>query len=119
MTQAPTIWISNKAGHPYHKALKTVPGAELKALTKGNVNPLRLDRLNDAIAEGIVLYTQPDDYLIISGTPTVPTMCVLLWMMQHGRCNILQWNATQREYEKTTLVMEDLKFLLEDKMVRG
>ncbi|HET7322072.1 MAG TPA: hypothetical protein VFI96_06230 [Longimicrobiaceae bacterium] len=115
----PTIWIINEAGHPYHRALDLISDAELKPLTLGDINPLRTDRLNYHLAEGIGKYGKVEDYLLISGTPMVNAMAVLLWTLRFGEARILQWNAmrSKRCYELTTVVKEDLEHLLESFML--
>lgn len=109
---APTIWIINEAGHPYEKALELVPGAELKPLTLGDINPLKVDRLNWHIARGVARFAKADDYLLISGSPIINAMAVLLWVIWFGQARILQWNAKFRNYELASVNEEELEKLL-------
>lgn len=114
----PTIWIGNEAGHPYHRALDVVPGADLKPLTIGNVNPLLFDRLSYEIAKGIVNYVDREDYLLISGTPMISGIAVHLWLLHHGKIKILQWNAKRREYELIEKEADDMSEILQRELER-
>ena len=109
----PAIWIVNDGGHPYEKALDIVPNGEFRRFTIGNVNPLRLDRLNFGLAEGIARYAKAGDYIIVSGTPMISTMVGVLWFLRFDEARFLQWNAKRRKYELTTLSRESLENLLE------
>lgn len=111
----PTVWIANESGHDTSDAKRF---GDVKPLTLGNVNPLQLDRLNYHIARGIVKYVQPDDYLLISGTPMVPSSALTLWILHHGKCNILQWNAKRRRYSEYTLTRKQIEDLLELTLIR-
>ena len=111
-----TIWVVNEAGHPTWLALDVVPGAKIKPLTKGREqNPLFVDRLNYHLAEGIGSYAKAEDYLLISGSPTINAMAVLLWVLKFGEVKLLQWNASpdRRCYELSTVTRENLEHLLE------
>lgn len=114
----PTIWVANAAGHPYYKAQQLVSGAEIRMLTLDSVNPLEVDRLFWHIARGIGKYVTADDYLLISGTPMVNAACLTLWLLHFGHCNLIQWNATQRTYEKRFIELENLRRILEEQMAR-
>jgi hypothetical protein len=115
----PIIWVINDGGHPYHKAKELVGDYEIRPLTTGSVNYLRVDRMNFDLAEGIVRFGHPEDFLIISGNPMIPSMAVLLWILQFGKVKLLQWQARKREYQLNTLEEEDLRTLLESRMVHG
>lgn len=111
--EKPVIWIINDAGHPYHKALELLPNAEFRRFTQGNVNPLRLDRMNYGLAEGIAKFASEEDYLIVSGTPMISTMVGILWFLRFSSARFLQWNAKRQAYELSTVRREDLERLLD------
>ena len=112
----PTIWIVNAAGHAYDKAVELIPSGELRPLTLGDVNPLRVDRLSKNIARGIVKFVKPDDYMLISGTPILNAITLSLWLIHHDSCNVLQWNAKQRLYELSTIENNNLVRLLDEEL---
>lgn len=114
----PVVWVANQAGHPYYKVQRLVPGVEIKALTLDDVNPLEVDRLFWHIARGISKYCKSEDYLLISGSPMVNAACLVLWLMHFGECNLIQWNATFRKYEKKHIERENLVRILEEQMIR-
>lgn len=114
----PTIWIVNEAGHSYHKAKDAVPDAELRPLTVGNVNPLAIDRLAYEVSRGITKMSKPDDYILIAGTPVLNALVMTLWILHHGVCQFLQWDAKNREYRLFTFERVDLEELLERQMLR-
>ena len=114
----PVVWIANSAGHPYYKVLQLIPDAEIKPLTLDDANPLEVDRLCWHIARGIANYCSKSDYLLISGTPMVNAACFSLWLLHFGECNLIQWNASTRKYEKRFIELENLKRILEEQMTR-
>jgi hypothetical protein len=119
MTDKPTIWVINDAGHPVHKALDLVPNAEIKPLTLGDINPLRVDRTAHHIARGITKYGKDGDYLLLSGYLTVNVIAVSLWLLFFGNIRIIQWNAKKKHYELTDKTEDDLRSLLQREMERA
>lgn len=115
---APVVWIANSAGHPYYKVEEIVPGADIRPLTLDDANPLEVDRLFWHIARGITNYCSKEHYLLISGTPMVNAACLTLWLLHFGECNLIQWNAAKRRYEKRFIELENLKRVLEEQMTR-
>lgn len=118
MPDRATIWIANDAGHPTHKALDLVPGAEIRALTLGDINPLYLDRVAYHVARGITHYTSPDDYLIMSGYQVVSAMVFHFWLTHHGRIRLLLWNPRRQLYTLSEKTNEDFVDLLQREMER-
>lgn len=117
--EVPTIWVANDAGHSGYDKAKEIAGedAVVRPLTVGNVNTYQVDRLFWNLARGIVRYVKPEDYLILSGTIMIPAAALILWIMMHGKCNILQWSA-QGEYRHHILVKEHIENILESEMAR-
>lgn len=112
----PNIWIINKAGHPYHKALDVVPDGNLRFFTQGRVNPLYFDRLLSEIATGVARYATESDYILVCGTPILTGMVTALWLTRFPTIRYLQWNAVRREYEIAVTEKDDLAKLLEAEM---
>jgi hypothetical protein len=115
----PNIWIINKAGHPYHRALDKIPGATLRSFTEGRVNPLNFDRLLQDIAKGVAQYATEDDYILVCGTPILSAMVTALWLARFNQIRFLQWNAVRREYMISTTDKDDIATLLEREMFNG
>lgn len=115
-----TIWISNDAGHVGYEKARIIAGddAVIRPLTLGNINPLNVDRLLYHLTHGVVEYVKPDDYLIISGTAIIPASALLLWLIMHGKCNILLWHAVRKEYKLYTLTLDDVKERLQKALNR-
>lgn len=111
----PTVWICNEAGHDYSDAKRF---GEIKPLTLGNVNPLQLDRLNWHIAHGIAKYANPDDYLLISGTPMVNASALLIWLTAFRSAKVLQWNAKRRKYVLSTITLSQIEDIIDKEMTR-
>ena len=99
-----TVWIVNEAGHNYERA-KDHAGNDCKFshLTEDSINPHRVDRLAKQIARGVIKYANPDDFILISGTPMVNVLAVWIWLLHFKKCKILQWDAKARHYRLTTL----------------
>lgn len=115
----PTIWVCNDAGHPTHKALLVVPHAEIRSLTLGDINPLRVDRVAYHIARGITKYAKEGDYLLLSGYQMVNALAVHMWLTHFKKVRVLQWNAKHKRYELTEKTQEDFEELLHKEMERA
>lgn len=111
----PTVWIVNEAGHNYAPAEKY---GELKRLTMGDINPLQPDRLAYHLARGIGGYTAEDDFLLVSGTPTVNALALVLWLQRWKKAKLLQWNAIEENYELSTITLSNLNRLLEREILK-
>jgi hypothetical protein len=114
----PIVWVCNEAGHPTNKVLDLLPNAEIKPLTLGDVNPLRVDRLAYHLAQGIVNYGKPEDYLLISGYQMVNILAVHMWITYFRKVRLLQWNAKQKGYELTEKTQEEFETLLQKELER-
>ena len=119
MSDKPTIWVCNDAGHNTKKALLLVPDAEIRPLTVGDVNPLRIDRTAYHISKGIVKHAKEEDYLLLSGYIMVNVLAVLLWLLYFKRVKLLQWHAKKREYELTEKTLEDFTVMLQKELERA
>lgn len=119
MSDVPTIWVVNEAGHSTQAALETVPGAVIQPLTLGNVSPLRVDRILFHLSQGIVKYGKAEDYLLLSGYQMINVLACMLWMTYFGKVKMLQWNAKSRRYELTVKTLDDLKDLLQKELERA
>lgn len=113
----PNVWITNKSGHDYSDSERF---GELRALTiHDEQNPLQVDRIAYHLARGIGRYVDSkDDYLLISGSPTIVALAVYFWLRKFGECNLLQWNAKARCYELSTVTTAQLGNLL-DQAIMG
>jgi hypothetical protein len=109
-----TVWIVNEAGHPYDDAKRF---GELRALTRGHVNTLRVDRVMYDLAIGIGRYASEEDYLLISGTPMLNALALALWMIRFKEAKILQWYASQKKYQLNTISEGHCAELLERALV--
>lgn len=110
-----TVWIANDAGHPDYEKSKEIAGSDavIRPLTLGDVNYLKVDRLNNNLARGIANYVKPEDFLILSGAQVVSAMAIVLWILQHGQCQCLIWHARQRRYSLAHIKKDNLERLLE------
>lgn len=116
MTDSPTIWVVNEAGHDYSKALDLFPNADLQFLSVGNINPLFFDRMTDTFAEGIAKYVKREDYLLISGTPPANAVVYFLWMILFREVNALLWDAKRGKYKIARLTEDHARTLLQSHM---
>lgn len=109
-----TVWIVNEAGHDYDRA-KDIAGSDCQFsyLTEDNINPHRVDRLSKHIARGVIRFAKKDDYILISGTPMVNALAVLIWLKHFKTCSVLQWDAKGRKYTLTTLDMDHLERMMQ------
>ncbi len=112
------VWVANEAGHPYHKIREKLGNVEIKPLSLGDVNPLRVDRISWHLGRGIASYVKEKDYLLISGTPIVNALALTLWLTMFPTCNLALWNAKEREYIISTVERENLANILDSHMQR-
>lgn len=110
------VWIVNEAGHDFSPAEEY---GELKALTVGDVNPLKVDRIAYNLARGIGGFIDDkEDYLLLSGTPILNALAVHLWLRKFPKCKILQWNAPKGEYALRAVRDEHLSNILHSHMMK-
>lgn len=110
----PTVWLVNDAGHDTADAEKRF--GPVRPLSIGNTNPLNVDRALWSYARGIARYTKRDDYLCIMGTPALNCFAIMLWMLMHRQCRLLQWHAIKRRYQLRVITYEHLVNLLDAAM---
>lgn len=95
----PKIFIVNDSGHRFDLALRNIPNGKLVAMTKGDVNPTHVDRLS-FILNQFIAHSDPDDYLLLSGTPILNAIAGMLWILRHPRANLLIFDAKTQSYEE-------------------
>ena len=95
MSEPPTVYITNRsASHDYTSATKH--GA-IRFVTSGNYPVFKTSRLQEEVAEALA-YSQPSDYLLLSGSSVVASICVAVWLEMHSTCHILIWDRVQDVY---------------------
>ena len=98
----PVVWVTNYGGHPYEKAERF---GRLIPLTKGSVNPFKLDRI--AYSVGLLMQeAQEEDFVLISGMPVVVGLIMSMWLAKFRKVKMLQWSIRKQDYEHTTLYAE-------------
>ena len=112
----PTVWIVNAAGHDYSDASRF---GDLKPLSVGNISPLRVDRVMFSFSEGIGRRATEDDYLLISGSPMLNALAVVMWLRRFPECKVLQWDAKQRSYILTQLTTKHMDSIMEEALMKG
>lgn len=115
-----TVWIANEAGHPYHKIRdKLGDDVQIKSLSLGDLNPLRIDRISWHLANGIAKFVKEGDYLLISGTPIVNALALTLWLQMYPEVHLALWDAKKREYIISTVERENLANILQSHLERS
>lgn len=90
-----TIYISNVSrSHDYESAKKF---GTLRPVTSGNYPIFKTIRLQEEIINALV-YSKPDDYLLLSGSSVVAGMCMLIWELIHGKVNVLLFDRKEKSY---------------------
>ncbi len=107
-SRTPTVWIVNDAGHPYEKA-ETF--GNTISLTEGAINPFKPDRLARVLASKLKESRQ-DDRLLLSGSPMVNALALVLWFQKHSKCNTLQWSFKYKRYELKTIQLRSLEEMM-------
>lgn len=116
---AVTVWIANEAGHPYHKIKEKLgEDVQIKPLSLGDINPLRVDRISWHLGRGIATYVKEGDYLLISGTPIVNALALVMWLQMFQTARLCLWDAKKREYLISTVERENLANILQKHVER-
>lgn len=90
----PVVYITNFSAHDYSAASRY---GSIKPVSVGIVNLLNPDRLiTQAIEE--TKGSSEEDYLLFSGPPVMCALCLIVWLSKHESCNILIFDAKEREY---------------------
>jgi len=87
-TRQPVVWITNYAGHEFSLAKQY---GELRYITKGYISFSSLDRLKFHIA-GQLVESQPEDYLLLSGTIIICVIAAIVWFKMHKKIKLLNWD---------------------------
>lgn len=103
------VFIANYSAHDYSSAEQY---GEIHYITKGYVSFYSLDRVRVGITQNI-LKTSPDDYLLLSGTSLICTMAGMIWILIHGKINILTWDSKKKAYRPLTITRENVEKLVE------
>lgn len=96
MDSVSRVYIANYAGHDYTEAEAY---GQLCYITRGFVSFDSLDRLKFSIAQAVA-DTQPQDWLLLSGTNIVNVLAALLWYEKHHVVKILNFDKTERTYRE-------------------
>jgi hypothetical protein len=114
-----TVWVANEAGHPYSKIREKLGAdVQIKSLSLGDINPLRVDRLSWHLGNGIASFVKETDYLLISGTPVVNALALTMWLQMFSTCKLALWDAKKREYIISTVERENLANILQHHVER-
>jgi hypothetical protein len=117
--EAVTVWVANEAGHPYAKIREELgDDVQIKSLSLGDINPLRVDRLSWHLGNGIASFVKETDYLLISGTPVVNALALTMWLLMFSTCKLALWDAKKREYLISTVERENLANILQHHVER-
>ena len=99
-----TVFISNLSkAHNYEPAKSY--GA-LRAITSGNYPIFKTTRLREEIVTALVC-SQPDDYLLLSGSSVIAGLAMATWLIMHGKVNLLLYDRTERAYVLRHFQRED------------
>lgn len=112
-----TVFISNMSiDHDYTNA--AVFGA-VRPITSGNYPIFKTTRLIEEVIKALI-YSKDTDYLLLSGSSVVASICLAVWLMLHKKANLLLHDRRQNQYvprvfdrEATLLELERARDRLE------
>ena len=81
------------------------------AITKGKVDSRRIDQILFQAAK-VLGESTGEDYLILTGPPTVNFVVAAVWITLHGQCNLLVWDAFRSSYLVRTLDVPQIDHVL-------
>ena len=79
------VFVTNFAGHDFGAAKSY---GEIYWITRGYVSFQSLDRVKFLITEQVLKSTK-DDWLLLSGTPLISVISVLMWYALHKKVKLL------------------------------
>lgn len=101
-----TVFVSNlSADHDYSA---TTEYGVLRPITMGNYPIFKIGRLVEEISK-VVVHSTPQDYLVLSGSSVVSSLCLTLWMLRHGTCQLLLYDRGSSRYTMRILAREQLE----------
>lgn len=106
----PTVFVTNKSeAHNYSSASRF--GA-LRFVTVGNYPVFKTNRLVEEIVS-ILVYSTPDDYLLISGSAAIAAIAMAVWLELHPRLKLLIYSRAEETYVQRDFVKSDLRLQIE------
>jgi hypothetical protein len=98
----PKVIIINRAGHDFSAAKKY---GDLMFLSEGEQNRFAVGGMYRRFAETIE-FSQPDDYLLLTGLTTMSTIAAAMFGYKHGRLNLLLFKNDK--YIERKIVLSEL-----------
>lgn len=98
-----TIWVVNHAGHDLSglESYRLKNNAKVKILTKGQINALCTDRLQDNLRRALRAF-EKDDILVLSGGIVVNVIAVSIIIQRFNAVKVLIFDARD-EYRRYRL----------------
>lgn len=90
----PRVFVANWGGHDYSDAQRF---GTLVPVTSDRVNLFATDRLEMEM-QRVLGDANPTDYLLVSGSPVVNTLCAGFLLRRLGRLRLLIWDARGQRY---------------------
>jgi len=92
------VYILNLSGHMMEGLNKLdSKGYDKIILTEGTINPFNTDRLKYEI-EQKMLDIEPNDVLLLSGSPIINVLASNIAKERTGRVNVLLYGAKEKDY---------------------
>ena len=88
------VFLSNLGKHNYESLASY--GA-MRPVTQGNYNVFKTERLKEEIIE-CLLDSSPTDFLALSGSTLVAAICLEVWLILHGKVQLLIFDPRQDQY---------------------
>lgn len=103
-----TVFITNHSGNNYEKAKKY---GDLKNVTHGRQNVFKMQALLSDVVK-VIRKSDSDDYLLISGSAVVSSLCTMTWFYMHHRCKVLIFDAGDNDYVLKELTQSTINAIL-------
>lgn len=108
-----TVFISNLGGGKDYSSVAKF-GA-MRPITSGNFPIFKTDRLMEEVITAI-LDSEPDDYLVLSGSGLVTALCLSVWLIIHKKARLLLFDKRQGDkgqYVPRTVTREEIILSIE------
>lgn len=102
-----TVYISNKARNQNYKAAEEF--GSVVFVTQGKFPIFKTNLLRGEIIK-VLLWSEEDDYLLLSGSTVVAGLCLMIWLMLHKQCKLLlhdpKMGYIPRKFSREEVMME-------------
>jgi hypothetical protein len=105
-----TVFITNM--NPEHDYTSAGKYGAIRPITSGNYAIFKTSRLVDEAVQALI-ESDENDYLLVSGSSVVASICMAVWLAMHKKVNLLLHDRRQTQYVPRTLLRSHVQLNIE------